>query len=245
MTRLLKHWVAEPSQCSYLPDRLASLEYRLMLDVSPEDLDELLERGWRRFGPAYFQPRCRQCASCVPLRIPVDDFRLSRSQRRVWNKAQRLRMTFGRPTIDAARIQLYERWHAARADVRGWEHDKIDAEQYFHQFAFPHPSAREIGYWHADRLVGVAITDETPRALSAVYTYYDPDEAAQSLGTASILFQLDLARRMQRRWVYLGYRVLGCPSSEYKRQYLPHELMTSWPSGDETGTWTRVTRDKL
>ncbi|MEO1234138.1 MAG: hypothetical protein AAFZ18_35110, partial [Myxococcota bacterium] len=58
VARQLRHWVAEPSPCAYLPDRLATLEYRLLLDVTGPELDAILERGWRRFGPAYFRPAC-------------------------------------------------------------------------------------------------------------------------------------------------------------------------------------------
>ena len=32
------------------------LEVRLLTDVSPEETEHLVERGWRRFGPEYFRP---------------------------------------------------------------------------------------------------------------------------------------------------------------------------------------------
>lgn len=232
--------MAEPSVCAYLPDRLATLEYRLLLDVSGRELDALLERGWRRFGPAYFRPACRICHACVPLRIPVERFRPSKHQRRVWNKVKdRIRVEEGVPTVDKGRLALYHRWHETQGSKRDWPADTLDAEEYYHQFAFPHPCGRELTYWDeapasggGPKLVGVAITDVTHRALSAVYTYYDPDYERLSLGTASILFQIERARHTGRPWVYLGYRVLGCPSSEYKGRFQPHQLLET-PCGLE------------
>lgn len=238
MARLLERWVAEPTTCAYLPAEEARLEYRLLLEVSAAELERLLERGWRRFGPAYFRPRCAQCSSCVPLRVPVATFRPTRSQKRVASKARALRLEVGAPRVDDARLELYDRWHQQRAGHRGWDHDELDVQQYFHQFAFPHPAAREFSLWDGDRLVAIAIVDETPRALSAVYTFYDPDYARLSPGTASILRQIETARAAGKTHVYLGYRVLGCASSEYKANFGPHELMTRWPTGREPGTWT-------
>ncbi|MFO0728674.1 MAG: arginyltransferase [Myxococcota bacterium] len=240
MARILEQFVAEPRACSYLPDETAALEYRLMLDVSPGELDGLLERGWRRFGVAYFRPRCAACQACVPLRIPVDRFHPGRGHRRVLRAGRDLRLTVGVPVVDEARLALYDRWHAGRSERRGWAQDQMTAERYFHEFAFPHPAARELAWWTEDgQLVAVSLVDETDRALSAVYTYHDPELTKRSLGTLSILTQVDLARRAKKRWVYLGYRVLGCASSEYKARFLPHELMTAW--SEDNPTWSFVT----
>ncbi len=245
MARMLRHWVADPSSCAYLPDQLSSLEYRLMLDVSPDEMDALLERGWRRFGPAYFRPACSACQECVPLRIPVAEFSLTKSQRRVLKRGQDLRLAIGVPVVDDVRLKLYHRWHSRQAESRGWQDDRISPEEYYQQFAFPHPCVREYAYYDdstdaGSRLVAVAIVDETPRALSAVYTYHDPDYRRWSLGTLSVLRQVEQAARTGRTWLYLGYRVLGCPSSEYKARYQPHQLLNAFAEFGEEPTWKTV-----
>ncbi len=242
MARVLQHWLSAPSPCAYLPDEEAALEYRLMLDVDPAELDEMLCRGWRRFGPAYFRPGCAGCRSCVPLRVPVRSFRLTKSQKRVQKRTAHLRLVVGRPMVDSARLDLYHRWHAMQGGARGWAPDRIDVEEYYHQFAFPHPAVREYAYYDdsadgGSRLVAVGIVDETPQALSAVYTYHDPEYRKDSLGTASVLFQLAEAARLNKQWVYLGYRVLGCASSEYKARFGPHELLVGWPEAETSPVW--------
>jgi len=233
MARMLRHWVADPSSCAYLPEQASSLEYRLMLDVSPDEMDVLLERGWRRFGPAYFRPACSACQACVPLRIPTDTFTPTKSQRRVLKRGVDLRLHSREPQVDAERLRLYHRWHRMQAESRGWSDDRITGDEYYQQFAFPHPCVREYAYYDdaaegGTKLVAVAIVDETPKALSAVYTYHDPDYRKWSLGTLSVLRQVEQARQTGRQWVYLGYRVLGCPSSEYKAKYRPHELLEAF-----------------
>ncbi len=238
MVRLLRHFVAEPSPCAYLKDRDASLEYRLMVDVEPQALDFLLERGWRRFGLAYFRPRCGPCSECVPLRIPVETFQPSRNQKRTATRSSALRLELGTPSITGDRLELYDKWHAMQGTARGWSGDAITEEDYYQQFAFPHPSVRELAFYDGDRLVAVSIVDETPNALSAVYTYHHPEYHKLSLGTASILRQLALAKKMKKRWVYLGYRVRGCMSSEYKARFRPHELLVGWPGMQEKPAWS-------
>ena len=216
---------------------MASLEVRVMLDVTPAELGEMLSRGWRRFGPCYFRPQCASCEACVTLRVNVADFHPSRSQRRARNRASRLRRTVGKPVVDEARLALYRKWHHEREQHRGWEPSPLRAERYALDFAFPHPSAREAAYWDGDRLVGVSLFDETPDALSAVYFFYDPELHRDSLGVANVVALIDDARAAKKPWMYLGYRVQGCESLEYKAGFLPHQLLKARPADDQMGTW--------
>src|SRR5947209_16697811 len=72
--RELKHFLQGPRACGYLRERPSTTEYRLLLDVSPAELEEMLIRGWRRFGPMYFRPVCEACAECVAIRLPLARF---------------------------------------------------------------------------------------------------------------------------------------------------------------------------
>src|SRR5438132_13073 len=185
--RTLRTLTEPPRTCSYLPDRLASLDYRVMIDVSPEELEELLIRGWRRFGPIYFRPACSPCGECVSIRIPVDAFQPNKSQKRALAKIRRFKMEIAKPRVDEERLALYRAWHAMREEVREWEPSELDADEYANQFAFPHPAVRELSLRDGDRLVGVGICDVTPHAWSAVYFFYDPAIARLSPGIANVL----------------------------------------------------------
>lgn len=242
MARLLHRLVEPPHECPYLPGREAQLEIRVQVDVTPAELESMLARGWRRFGPVYFRPACVGCDECVTLRIDARAFAASKSQRRAVRNASRLRRVVSMPVIDAERLALYRKWHAQRERSRGWEESPIDPQRYGFDFAFPHPAVREVAFRDPaadDRLVGLGIVDETPRALSAVYFFWDPEHAPASLGVAHVVMLAEEARARGLAWVYLGYRVVGCPSLVYKARYRPHELLDGRPDDAEAPRWTR------
>lgn len=237
MAKVLAHFVEEPRPCSYLPEQQAQLEHRVMLAVSPDELEAMLERGWRRFGPVYFRPACAACTECIPVRIPTDRFEPTRSQARARKRAAHLRVEVGRPRVDGARLALYDVWHRGREARRGWTPMPITADDYVEQFAFPHPCVREVALYDAERLVGLGICDVTRRAWSAVYFFYDPGDPGLSLGTANIVLQVELARAHGIPYVYLGFRVKGCPSLSYKGAYQPQEALVGRPAMDEVARW--------
>jgi arginine-tRNA-protein transferase len=242
MGRTLKHLVEAPRPCSYLPDTLASLEHRLMLDVSSDELGRLLERGWRRFGPDYFRPACSSCSKCVPTRIPVASFCPTRSQRRARRKAQGLRVMLGPPQVDEERLSLYHLWHANREAAREWVPSALDTREYTLQFAFPHPSAREVAFYDdaESRLIGVSICDEAPQGWSLVYFFFHPAYASWSLGVTNVVLGVEIAAARRIPHVYLGYSVAECPSLRYKAAFGPREELRGWPAEGEEPRWVRA-----
>ncbi len=228
--RVLEQFREKPRECAYLPDQRARLDVRAMLDVTPAELDGLLQQGWRRFGPIYFRPGCAHCSECVSLRVVVDAFTPSKSQRRAARACSRLRRVVGPPRVDDARLALYAKWHAGREGLRGWEANAQTRERYALEFAFPHPCAREAAFYDdaaEGRLVGVGLFDATPDALSAAFFFHDPAYARLSLGTANVVALVEDARTTGRKHLYLGYRVAACPSLQYKAAFRPHELLAN------------------
>jgi arginine-tRNA-protein transferase len=227
-------------RCPYLSGEQASLDVRIALDVTAAEFGEFLARGWRRFGPSYFRPACASCSACVPTRISVAEFRPSKSQKRARNQAAHLDRRVDVPRVNRERLELYERWHHDRERHSGWEASAITEDDYAMEFAFPHPSVREVTFRDPaddNRLVGVGIVDEVPDALSAVYFFWDPDHAPSSLGTAHVVRLVDEARQRGLPYVYLGYRVDGCPSLAYKGRFQPQEALDGWPADRETPRW--------
>ncbi|MBL8609286.1 MAG: arginyltransferase [Myxococcales bacterium] len=239
MARLIERIVEEPRPCSYLDGVTAQLEHLVLLDVDAVELEAMLERGWRRFGPDYFRPACPSCSQCLPTRIVAADLEPSRSQRRAKNRSARFEVAVGPPKVDAERLALYARWHADRERTRDWPVSSLDARTYALQFAFPHPAAREVTYTDVDtgRLVGVGLCDETPRAWSAAYFFYDPDYARCSLGIANVLTVCDIAAQAGKPHVYLGFHVAACASLRYKGAFEPSEVLVGWPAFDERPRW--------
>ena len=239
----IAHAVSDEHDCAYLPGQRAALEYRVLVGVGPSELNEWLERGWRRFGAVVFRPACRACDQCISLRIPVAGFRLSRSQRRARNRCARMTVEVGPPRVDDERLALYNRWHAGRERVRGWEHSPLDAEDYSRQFGLAEPCTREVLYRDGDRLVGAGICDATETAWSAVYFFHDPAYARFSLGVNHILTLIERAALEGKSQVYLGYWVRRCPSMRYKAGFVPHERLTGRPDGDEPARWSATEQE--
>ena len=208
-----------------------------MTEVTPEEHEALLERGWRRFGAQFFRPVCADCQECVSLRLRVAEFQPSKSQRRAWRKCQHLRVQVRAPCADPGRLELYRLWHEQREETRGWSTSPLTLEEYWRTFCLPHAGAREMDYYDGERLIAVGFVDETPLALSSIYFFYHPDVAQLSLGVASVLFEVEWARQRGRTHLFLGYRIAGCPSTAYKASYGPHELLLTRPEPDERPQW--------
>jgi arginine-tRNA-protein transferase len=78
-----------------------------------------------------------------------------------------------------------------------------------------------------DELVSVAVTDVQPRALSAIYTFFDPAHEKRSLGVNSILRQIAYCRSANIPYLYLGYWIRDCLKMSYKTDYRPVELFVN------------------
>jgi leucyl-tRNA---protein transferase len=87
------------------------------------------------------------------------------------------------------------------------------------------PFSRFYEFRLEGRLLAVAVTDLLPNGLSAVYTFYDPDEERRSLGRYCILWQISEASRLGLDAVYLGYWIKNCKKMNYKTEYRPIELL--------------------
>jgi arginine-tRNA-protein transferase len=247
----LFRYVAAPSACGYLPDRQWSLEYEYVGAMTPAEYLERLRAGWRRFGCMLFRPACRACRACQSLRVPVDQFRHDRSQKRAWRANEgEVELRIGPPSVTRPKLALYDRYHAFQADHKGWpQHPAKDAASYADSFVrHPFP-VEEWCYLLAGRLVGVGYVDVLPDnpppsplggeglgargegGLSAIYFYYDPDERGRSLGTYNVLTVIDEARRRGLPYAYLGYHVEGCDGMAYKTRFTPNQLR------GEDGVW--------
>ena len=82
-------------------------------------------------------------------------------------------------------------------------------------------------------LIAVALTDVLGDGLSMVYSFFEPDEAARSLGTFMVLDHIARAKEMGLAYVYLGYWVRGSGKMDYKSRFRPQERLA--PEG-----WARV-----
>ena len=215
----------DPEACPYLPGREARTRYQLVADLLPGEYDEKLAQGWRRFGSILFSPRCSDCSECLSIRVPVDRFLPSRSQRRVLRKNSDLGLEVAAPRLDEERLSLYRRHHADREVRRGWPSTEMGFEEYYETFCLNAVPTLEFAYRLDGRLVAVAYVGEGEESLNSIYAFMDPEHVRRSLGVFDVLSEIDEARRLGKSYLYLGYYVKGCKSMEYKASYRPHEIL--------------------
>jgi arginine-tRNA-protein transferase len=212
-----------PYPCPYLPDRTAvSAVYDPDAPVGSLLYSDLIRHGFRRSGHRLYRPHCPQCSACKSLRIPVADFRPSRSQRRAWRHNADLHTTLRAPEVTAEDFALYSRYQRVRHP--GGEMD-FDSPEDYGRACLASPVDTVIAEFREDggRLMAVAITDVLPAGLSAVYTFFDPHEPRRSLGTLAVLWQIEYARRVGLPHVYLGYWIRESPQMAYKSRFRPAE----------------------
>lgn len=227
--------------CVYLPEEQSRVSYRIIDACSLEAYADMLERGWRRFGKMFFRPACTACAECRSLRIPVDEFEPSRSMRRNLKINSDLKVVLQPVSLSRQHIQLYDRYHTDMAERKGWQEKSIDPFDYYQTFVDGnHEFAHELLYLEGERLLGVALIDLLPQAVSAVYCYYEPEERHRGLGVFSVLQHIELARKRGIPYVYLGYLVDGNRSMRYKARYRPHEILAGRPPFQAEAEWRQV-----
>lgn len=226
MTSLLTHlkvFATHPHPCSYLDDQRATT---LFIDpeatIDPATYSELAELGFRRSGPHIYRPQCENCNACIPARIPVENFKPKRSQRKIWNRNQDLLVESTDQINNEEYFQLYQSYINARhADGDMYPPSK---EQYASFLTDDLGVTMFYGFRLNGKLVAVAVIDEMNNGLSAIYTFFDPIEDRRSLGSYVILWQIELAKKLHLPNVYLGYWIKECQKMSYKIDYRPLEL---------------------
>jgi len=217
-------------ECAYLPDKSVRLNYRYIEQASKRFVTAVISRGWRRFGKYFFHPICQGCNACKSLRIDTCNFRPSRSQRRVAKKNRDTRIEIRRPSLSQEHIALYNKYHAWKATKDQWRTRNISQREYYENFVDgAHEFGREVCFYHGEELIGVDLIDIVEDGISAIYFYYDPAYAHLSLGTYSLLYQIELARQMKLPYIYLGYWVDGCQAFAYKENFTPLDKLDGFP----------------
>ncbi len=229
LERSLRFYVTSPSPCPYLPGKR---ERKAFTNLAVDDADSvhnlLSQAGFRRSQTIAYRPACQRCAACRSVRVPVRDYEFSRSDRRVLERNADL---IRRP---APAFATREQFRLLKAYVKS-RHDKggmseMSYRDYgamvggspvqsllFEYRTGPEPDAP---------LIAVAITDILRDGFSMVYTFFDADEAKKrSLGHFMILDHIRHADERALPHVYLGYWVKGSPKMDYKRRYMPLEVL--------------------
>lgn len=223
MPHSLRLLLGMPHPCSYLEEQTAS---DLFIDpkapMNTLIYSQLAEQGFRRSGSHIYRPHCSNCSQCKPVRLVVDKFIRSRQQRRTWNKNRDLSVTTTTTPDRAEHLALFGRYVSSRH--RGGGMDEFEEEGPF-EF-FQGEWSETLFYEFRDpqyKLIAVAVCDLLLDGLSAVYSYFEPEQASRSLGVMCVLWQIEQAKQMSHPYLYLGYWIAASRKMKYKSNYQPLE----------------------
>ena len=236
-------YLTAPSPCPYLAGREERKVFtHLVGERAPELNDLLTHGGFRRSQSIAYRPACETCRACVSVRVVVEDFQPTRSMRRVLDRNSDLVAEMRVPVPTSEQYSVFRGYLDSRhrdggmADMTVLDYAMMVEDSHVEtrivEFRRRGPDSRLTGRGNGP-LFGVALTDVLSDGLSMVYSFFDPDAGARSLGTFIILDHIARARRLGLPYVYLGYWVKGSKKMDYKGRFLPQERL----SGDG---WSRV-----
>jgi arginine-tRNA-protein transferase len=244
-------YLTAPSPCPYLPGQEERKVFTHLVGERAGELNDLLTHGgFRRSQSIAYRPACETCRACVSVRVVAQDFRPTRSMRRILDHNSDLigEMRTAVPTSE--QYAVFRSYLDARHRDGGMadmtvldyammvEDSHVETRMIEYRRRSPDSSINRRG---AGPLLAVALTDVLSDGLSMVYSFFHSDEIARSLGTFMILDHIDRARDMNLAYVYLGYWVQGSRKMDYKGRFMPQQRLTAdgWKLVERRGQkWT-------
>jgi arginyl-tRNA--protein-N-Asp/Glu arginylyltransferase len=233
----LNFYLTAPYPCSYLPHLQARSQVATpTFLINTQLYSELVRHGFRRSSTYIYRPRCDTCSACVQMRVLAKSFMPNRSQRRAWAQHASLDATL-HPLQDRSEYyDLYQRYQRARHPDGGMDNDDRDAYQTF--LLQSHVDTLLVEFRDVGILRMVSVIDLLGDGLSSVYTFFDPDIPRARFGVYNVLWQIELCRKLELEYVYLGYWIENSRKMSYKTQYQPAE-------GLQNGIWQTLTEHVL
>ncbi len=228
----VKFGLSTTFECGYLEDQQEQLlVYIDEQPLSPIIYSALQNQGFRRSEDHVYKPHCKNCNACQSIRLPVYNFKLKNSQKRILKKAEGFTVKLANKVSDNY-FALFEKYiNTKHTDGVMYPANQSQLDS-FVKCGWMEKVFIEL--YDQSCLIAVAICDVTPDSLSAVYTFYDPSYLKYSLGTLMILQQINITKQLDKTWLYLGYFIENCDKMNYKTRFSPYQLR----QGD---TWFEMT----
>lgn len=231
------------SDCPYFTEKKSREKVIYSLSKLPaEYLDVLLDLGYRRSGDYFYRQECEQCFLCIGYRIPLENFILTKSQKRILKKNRDLKIEIASPHVNDEKEKIYieyqyhqhhlnepkEKPQASKFN----ENNMIEVMQ--HQMYGNIHNSIEMEIYLENRLIAFSIIDIGKKSASAVYSVYSIEHKKRGLGNFLILKMIEWARNHHYDYLYLGYYIPGHSKMDYKSKFQPAEYLDA-----QLGLWKR------
>tara|TARA_B100000575_G_scaffold292936_1_gene302766 strand:- start:1947 stop:2648 length:702 start_codon:yes stop_codon:yes gene_type:complete len=212
-------------QCSYIKNKIAKVELaQSPVEISQKKFSFLMASGFRRSGSHTYRPICKNCSKCIPIRIPTQQFSPNRTQRKTFkNLKSNLTAKYSPLEYSENAFLLFENYQRIRHPETFKASNSRDL---FENVLLKSCTESELVYFFdkSDQLKLVSVIDVLTDGFSSVYTFYDTNESRHSLGTYSILWQLEECKLRGKKYLYLGYLIKECGRMQYKTKFRPCEV---------------------
>jgi leucyl-tRNA---protein transferase len=226
----LQFYVTTPYKCGYLPNKLAQ-----SLIAAPHHLVDnqvysgLISQGFRRSGKFAYRPHCEACNACIPVRLILEKFAPSRSQKRAFKQHSDLNVRVLPLQFKQNHFELYSNYqlmrHTDENNISPVE-PKDEAEQYRQFLCMSNVESLMIEFGDAiGNIKIISVVDVVRDGVSAVYTFYDATEPKASYGTYSIMWLAEWTKSLKLPYLYLGYWIQDSPKMAYKQQFKQQEKL--------------------
>jgi leucyl-tRNA---protein transferase len=225
----IQFYVTTKYPCGYINNQEAqSIVATPYKKVDERTYGDLIQQGFRRSGQYVYKPQCHECNACIPIRVCVEKFTKSQSQKRIIKKHSYITAKILPLNFEEEHYNLYVNYQNNRHRINS--EITNDVADYNDFLIKSNVNTQIIEFRAKGKLMMVTIIDRVKNGISAVYTFYDCNDTKLSLGTYSILWLLNFCNNEKLNHLYLGYWINDSKKMKYKVNFKPYELMIngSW-----------------
>jgi leucyl-tRNA---protein transferase len=221
-----RFYATRPSPCPYLTGKMERKVFTELTGTNADELHHVLaHNGFRRSQNIAYRPFCEDCSACVAVRVVLQDFKPKRWMRKILNRNADLKISHCPARVTREQYELFHRYledrHAngGMADMTFGEYQAMVEDTAV--------TTEVIEFRNADdELAAACLVDVMEDGLSLIYSFFAPERASLSTGSAIILMLIEESRELASEYVYLGYWIGESRTMAYKKRFQPIQSLT-------------------
>ncbi len=192
--------------------------------LTPQDLDQYLERGWFRMGQTIFTTNFlsfkNQYYSAIWLRMTLDRPSIDRTFQKLSKRNAGFRVEFQKASITPTKEALYLSYK---------KNITFEPSASLHSLLFGKAThnifdTQEVNIFDGKKLIASGFFDIGKMSAAGITSFYDPDYKKYSLGKYLIYLKIEYCRNRGLQFFYPGYFVPGYSLFDYKLEIGKHDL---------------------
>jgi leucyl-tRNA---protein transferase len=190
----------------------------------------LSQSGFRRSQNIAYRPACETCSACTSVRVPVRSFDWTKGFRRILKRNADITSQIVPAKATSEHYSLFRTYidhrhgEGGMADMTVLDFaamvDDTLVDSRIIEYRIP------TAYKPDGELIAAVLVDLLNDGISMIYSFYDPELEARSLGTFMILDAMKRVARMDLNYVYLGFWIRDSHKMSYKGRFLPQERLS-------------------